>query len=714
MNTRSSGESALMNKLARQERQVESPLSETLRAVLLALLLLVAWSSTFIFYGSPDRISVVVGEPSPRDIKAPKKLVYNSQIKTQEARLAAAARVKEIYSDPDMKIVNQQLRRMNEIIDYMTAIRHDIFVEREQKAILTREIPELNIPTDILLKAYDLDEGAWQAIIPETQQVLETILREEIRSDQLAEKKRRITLLISHTLTDDQEVVVTTLVQNLIVANRFYDQERTLKEQESAMNAVEPVSWTIHEGESILREGEIVTDLALEKLQVLGLLESGRSWQDIVAYTLFCTLLVVALSIYVAKSQSLLLKRPRRQWLFVLTMIVAGVAARLTIPGHTLIPYLFPAAMVSILITILLDPHLGVMVSVIMAILVGYNAGGSIELTIYALMAGVVGSLAMWRMEQLGSFVRVIVYMTLVNIAVILAFRLQSRVYDAVGMLQLVIVGVANAILSSSLAFVAFAFIGRIFGITTSLQLLELARPTHPLFKQLLTKAPGTYHHSIVISNMAERAATVIGADALLARVGSYYHDIGKVTQPYFFAENQTDGENPHDKLDPKTSAEIIIGHTIDGLSLARKHGLPDRVCDFIPEHHGTTLVTYFYRRANQNNDEVHEQDYRYPGPKPQSKETAIVMLADSIEAWVRANRPATQAEMERVIRQVINDRLVSGQLDECNLTLHDLDQIREAFISVLQGIFHPRIQYPDKIDRKNTRSAAIGASNGK
>lgn len=714
MKTRGSGESAPVNKLARQERRVESPLSETLRAILLALLLLIAWSSTFIFYTASDRITVVVGEPSPRDIKAPKKLVYNSQIKTQEARLAAASRVKEIYSDPDMKIVNQQLRRMREITDYMTAVRHDAYVERERKITLTREIPELNLSPEVLATAYDLDEEAWQALIPETQQVLDTIMREDIRADQLIEKKRRVVLLVSHTLTDDQEAVVTNLVQNLVVSNRFYDQERTRQEQENARNAVEPVSWTIHEGESILREGEIVTDLALEKLQVLGLLETSRKWQDIVAVTLFCTILVVTLSIYVARSQSLLLKRPRREWLFVLTLIIAGVAARLTIPGHTLMPYLFPAAMVSILVTILLDAHLGIMVSIIMAVLVGYNAGGSVEMTVYALMASLVGSLAMWRMEQLGSFVRVIVYMAIANVTVILAFRLQSQVYDAVGLLQLIVMGVGNAILSSSLAFVAFAFIGRIFGITTSLQLLELARPTHPLFKQLLTKAPGTYHHSIVISNMAERAAAVIGADALLARVGSYYHDIGKVTQPYFFAENQTDGENPHDKLDPKTSAEIIIGHTLDGLALARKHGLPDRVCDFIPEHHGTTLVTYFYRRANQTSDEVHEQDYRYPGPKPQSKETAIVMLADSIEAWVRANRPATQAEMERVIRQVINDRLVSGQLDECNLTLHDLDQIREAFISVLQGIFHPRIQYPDKVDRKNTRAARNGDPNAK
>ncbi|MFH1085070.1 MAG: HDIG domain-containing metalloprotein, partial [Chloroflexota bacterium] len=178
------------------------------------------------------------------------------------------------------------------------------------------------------------------------------------------------------------------------------------------------------------------------------------------------------------------------------------------------------------------------------------------------------------------------------------------------------------------------------------------------------------------------------------------YHDIGKSLRPYFFAENQVDGNNPHDQLDPKTSAAIIIAHATEGLEIARRHKVPERVCAFIPEHHGTTMVSYFFRQAAQESDDVHEADFCYPGPKPQSKESAIVMLADGIEAWVRASRPSTPAEMERVARQVINDRLISGQLDECDVTLSDLDKIRQAFISVLQGIFHPRVRYPERITR--------------
>ncbi len=268
--------------------------------------------------------------------------------------------------------------------------------------------------------------------------------------------------------------------------------------------------------------------------------------------------------------------------------------------------------------------------------------------------------------------------------------------------------GIGNGVLSASLAFVAFAVIGRAFGISTFMQLLELARPTHPLFRQLLIKAPGTYHHSIVVSNLAERAAQAIGADPLLVRVGSYYHDIGKITRPYFFAENQAEGENPHDRLDPKTSAQIIIAHTSDGLALARKYRLPERVCDFITEHHGRTYASYFYRQARQQNDgePVPDAQYRYPGPRPQSRETAIVMLADSIEAVVRAKRPATQAETRDLVHKIITDRLINGELDECPLTLHDLDRVRAAFISVLQGVFHPRIDYPDGVSAPPAKPA--------
>ncbi|MHB1294930.1 MAG: HD family phosphohydrolase [Anaerolineae bacterium] len=690
----------------------DTTLQRTLRAALFAVVLWAAWSVSFVFFSSSDSIAIVVGDPSPRDIKAPRQATYVSDVKTNEAKLAAAAEVQDVYSAPVMELATQQIRRLGDVTNYISAMRSDDYTSPEEKAILLKEIAGLRLADTEVLGMLDAEEQDWKTVVSESLRVLDLVMREEIRSDQIEGARQQVQRLTNHALPDTQQDLIYALTEGHIIANSFFDPDQTEANRQAVSDAVEPVHWTIRAGESVLREGEIATEFALEKLQVLGLIEKGQRWQDRAGIGLLMLVIVVAFTIYLFRSQALLLERPRRQLLLLLTLIGVAVVARLTVPGHTLTPYLFPVAGITMLVTILLDMNLAMVVSAVVSILLAYNASNSLEVMIYAMAGGMIGALTVWRMDHLGAFVQAVFYVSLANVAVVLAFRFLSATYDVIGMAQLVATGVGNAVLSSSMTFVAFSFLGRLFGITTSLQLLELARPTHPLFRQLLMKAPGTYHHSIVISNMAESAADAIGADSLLARVASYYHDIGKISRPYFFAENQSDGENPHDSLDPKTSAEIIISHTTEGIALARKYGLPDRVRDFIPEHHGTTLVTYFYRRATQENpgELVPEEDYRYPGPKPQSREAAIVMLADGVEAWVRANRPPTVAETERVIRQVINDRLVSGQLDECDLTLKDLDRIREAFVNVLQGVFHPRIKYPERSTGHPARPAGGAA----
>jgi putative nucleotidyltransferase with HDIG domain len=712
MRVRDLGRYLSLRIFPRRHDRPESRFRRTLRALLLAMLVWLSWTITALLYTSPYTVSVLLGEPSPRDIKAPRQITYVSDVRTQEARAAAARAIGDIYSGPDRSIARQQIQELIGATQRISAIRTDDTLERDQKLTQLQELESLDLAalgdTQIYEKLLDLTESEWQGVITEAYRVLDLVLRDEIRPDSLAEARRRVQRLTSHSLSDEQLTIVVLLVQRMIVPNSTYDAEQTVITRQEARNVIPPVHLTIREGQSILREGEIVTPLALEQLRALELQKTGTQWYDVLSTALLFLVMIVCISLYVLKHDPLLLHRPRRELLFALVLVTLGVGARLTLPGRTILPYIFPAAAASMVVALLLDMQLAVMVSMAGAVLVGLSAGSSLELGVYTLMGSLLGALLLWRLDQLGLFIRTTVYLAVLNMAVILGFRLYSHSYDAVGLLQLLGAATANALLSSSSAFVAYTFIGRAFGIATSLQLLELARPNHPLFRQLLTNAPGTYHHSIVISNMAERAAEAIGADALLARVGAYYHDIGKTARPYFFVENQTDGENPHDTLSPLDSAQIIIAHTQDGLELARKHRIPERVCAFIPEHHGTTMVTYFYRQANQESDEeIREEDFRYPGPKPQSRETAIVMLADGIEAWVRANRPGNVAEMERVIRQVINNRLVGGQLDECDLTLSDLDKIREAFVSVLQGIFHPRIQYPDRVGRPRPQAGS-------
>jgi putative nucleotidyltransferase with HDIG domain len=334
---------------------------------------------------------------------------------------------------------------------------------------------------------------------------------------------------------------------------------------------------------------------------------------------------------------------------------------------------------------------------------VGFMADGSLELTIYALVGGLIASLSLSKLEKLNAFLWAGVFVALANLAVILVFRLPKRDYDTVQLLTLAGFSFLNGGLSASLTLAGFYLLGTLFDITTSLQLMELARPTHPLLRELLLKAPGTYHHSILVSNMAEEAAGRIGADPLLARVGAYYHDVGKIARPYFFVDNQVEGVNVHERLDPRTSAQIVISHVKDGLELAKKYRLPSKVRDFIPQHQGTALATYFYHQAREiEGDEVNQEDFRYPGPKPQTKETAIVMLADSCEAAVRGERPDSREGIEELVHKIIDGKVLDGQLDECDLTLHDLHEIRSAFVSILQGVFHPRIKYPEETENRN------------
>jgi putative nucleotidyltransferase with HDIG domain len=245
--------------------------------------------------------------------------------------------------------------------------------------------------------------------------------------------------------------------------------------------------------------------------------------------------------------------------------------------------------------------------------------------------------------------------------------------------------------------------IGPLFDITTTMRLVELGRPDHPLLQRLLREAPATYHHSLMVANLAEQAAERIGADAMLTRVGAYYHDVGKIARPYFFTENQVEGVNPHDRLDPQTSAEVIIDHVRDGLELARRYRLPRRVRAFIPEHHGTNWVSFLYDKAVQLAGDaslVDENDFRHIGPKPQSRETALVMMADACEATVRSTRPSNAEEVAEIVNRIIDRRVADGQLSECNLTLRDLELVRETFVSVLKGVFHPRIQYPRREEK--------------
>jgi hypothetical protein len=673
-----------------------------LRAILAGLVFVLVVSSILIFEFLPvDRIILDEGDVSDSDIRAPREITYVSQIRTEEARDRAAAAVRDIYDPPNARVARQQLTKIRQILDYIDSVRQDSYAKPEQKRQWLEAIPDLNLSTAVIDQILSLSEESWQAVQAEAISVVDEAMRGEIRESQLDQARRRVSTLVGLELSEVQAEIVSELARDLIKPNSFYNAEKTDEARQAARESVQPVSWTIVEGEIILREGDIVTPLDVEALSALGLRQAEVEWQGAIGTIVFVLLITIVLGLYLVRFQPEYWARWPRMFLLLLLLVLFILTAKLMVSDQATRSYLLPTAALSMLLTVLLGPQLAITVTVLFSMVVGFMAGGYLELAVYALVGGLIASLSLSRVEKLNAFFWAGVYVALANLAVILAFHLPRQDYDAVQLLTLAGLSLVNGGLSASLTVAGFYLLGTLFDITTSLQLMELARPTHPLLRELLLKAPGTYHHSILVSNMAEEAAGRIGADALLARVGAYYHDVGKIVRPYFFVDNQVEGVNVHDRLDPRTSAQIVISHVNDGLDLAKKYRLPRKVRDFIPQHQGTALATYFYRQAREREgDNVNEEDFRYPGPKPQTKETAIVMLADGCEAAVRAERPDSLEGIEELVRKIIGGKMLDGQLDECDLTLRDLDEIRDAFVSILQGVFHPRIKYPEEASK--------------
>jgi len=682
------------------------------RVILLSLLFVIVVSLILVFQLLPTKqVTLEEGDVSPVDIRVPRKTTYISQILTEETQAKAEADVKDAYDPPDARIARQQVTRARQVLNYIDSVRHDAYAGLEGKADWIAAIPDLNLPPAVISQTLLLSEGDWSEVSNEVIYVIDQVMREEIRESQLAGAKRALPTKVSLDLSEEEAEIVSELAKDFIKANSFYNKEKTEENRRLAQESVEPVARVLEEGEVVLRAGDIVDPLDLEALAALGLRQAEIEWPDIVSAVLFVLAVTIILDLYLLRLRSDFWANWRHTFLLFLLVVLFILAAKLMVPGHTLLPYLFPSAALSMLLMVLLGPQVAIAVTIVLGLMVGFMAGGDLELTAYTLVGGLVASLSLWRAGSLNAFLRAGIYATLANVAVILAFRLPDQKFDLLGMVQLVLASVSNGGLSAILTLGGFFLLGNVFDIITPLRLMELARPTHPLLRQLLLKAPGTYHHSLLVSNMAEQAAEQIGADALFARVGAYYHDIGKTVRPYFFVENQADGVNVHDRLDPKTSAQIILSHTKDGLDLARKYRLPGKIQDFIAQHHGTGRVSYFYQQACQQDEDagtVDEEDFRYPGPRPFSKEVAIVMLADGCESAVRSARPSSSEKIDELVRKVINDRLLRGELDDSDLTLRDLDKIREAFTNILQGVFHPRIKYPEGA-LKELKQAAQG-----
>lgn len=380
-----------------------------------------------------------------------------------------------------------------------------------------------------------------------------------------------------------------------------------------------------------------------------ALLLSVRTLLSLIAYVVLTSVII---RLYVVQFKPQALDQLRYYWLLSLLLLLFVGAAWIIVPRGQLLAYLFPTATLSLLVAVLIDTQLSILVTFLMGLVVGYLADNSLMLSVYAVLGGLIGILSIGQVKRVNRLLRSGIYVALANVSVVFIFHFSNNQLESGGLLRLMGIGVANGVIAAALTLPALFLVDNLFGIVTPIRLLDLAQPTHPLLRRLILNAPGTYHHSLMVSNLAEQAAEKIGADTLLTRVGAYYHDVGKLQRPFFFIENQFRDINIHERLEPQVSAQTIISHVQDGLTLARKYRLPREVQAFIAEHHGTSLVEYFYHQACKaaaDPAQVPEADFRYSGPKPQSRETALVMLADSCEATVRAIQPVSLEALDQL-----------------------------------------------------------------
>lgn len=492
------------------------------------------------------------------------------------------------------------------------------------------------------------------------------------------------------------------IVRALIEPNLVLNPAKLERVRQQTDESVDPV--TIQKGQKILGKGDPVAAEHIQILRDLGMLDPQPNLAAVGGIALMVLLLMLLVGVYLQQYNPEVLGRPALLGLLgLLAVTVTGLSKILSAIPWPWTGYLTPVAFGSIMVALLVESRLAVVFTLALGILVGMVFGPESTYVIVALAGGIAGVFGISKVSQRSDLTRAGILVSMAGFTSMLALGLVS---GDTGLLLHSWAGAGNGMISAIAAIGSLPYVEALFGITSSIRLLELLNPSHPLLRKLLMDAPGTYHHSIMVGNLAEAAAEAVGADGLLSRVGAQYHDIGKSRRPYFFVENQFGSENPHDKITPNLSTLIIVSHVKDGVAMAREHKLPEALVDFIRTHHGADLVKYFYHRAlnQQGNGEVNETDFRYPGPKPQTMETGIVMLADAVEATVRSMPKHTPGRIEAVVRRLIRDRLEDGQLDECDLTLKDLDRIAHAFVRVLTGMYHQRIEYPEGLLREAAR----------
>ena len=672
-----------------------------------------------------------LGQPAPADIVAPRPGEVVSQVRTAEARAAARDAVPDQYDYTTANAIRiaaaQQTLFEQRVASIDAAFSADVTAE-ERSLLIEEAAADLDLPPDPSETLVNLERGRWAAIRTEGARVLDVTLRFELKDSAVEPTKASLTDQMRGGLDEPERQLAAAIISPLIVGNSSYSEALTEAARDRAAEAVPVVRVEVRRGQTIVRQGEPLAPAELETLEQLGLNDDQGDPATFAGWALLAALLVGLLLAWIWRFRPGIWHRTSVLALIGLLLAGATIAIKLSV-GRSVLTYFLPTAAIGMLLAILLDATIATFVIALLALVAGAVNGLSLEIAAYVFLGGMAGIVTVRRGDRLQVFVQAGIAVAIVNALVVSVFSLLGE-RDLRGVLELWLAsGVAGA--GSAVAAVgSFAVLGSVFGILTVFQLLELANPSQPLLRRLLVETPGTYHHSLMVGNLAERAAESIGTDPLVTRVAAYYHDIGKLTNPLAFIENQAGAENIHDQLDPDMSAQVLKQHVADGIDLAYKSRLPKALIAYIPQHHGTAIMSFFYARAKALAAEpfggpttaegakaaaaVDERRFRHAGPKPQSREAALIMLADGVEASVRSLSARDEPAIRAMVARIIQERVDDGQFDECELTLRDLEKIREAFVGQLLGMYHTRIAYPqNKVVELESRRTASGGGDG-
>ena len=673
-----------------------------LRILLLVIASLLSWVALVLPIAiRPSLAPLKVGDVATRDIQAPHNYSYISEVLTQQARQEARENVTPIYLPADPAITRRQIEKLRITLNYITAVRFDTFATPNEKLADLDHLQDVTLDHRIAESILILSDSRWQTIQQESLYVLEQVMRNTIREEQLTETHRSIPTLISFSLPEDQAAIVSSIVSPFVVPNSLFNMELTESAKNEAASAVSIVSRYYITGETIVLRGQIITPLIMEALVSYNLIQPNNQLEDVWAGVALVGLMGVFIGLYFTRRKVTMLEGFKALLLLVITFLIFLYGAKIIVPNRTILPYIYPIPAFALTLVSIYSLEVGLIIPMVLSILAAYGLPNSLDLTLYYIMTSMVGVLVLGKGRRIANYFWAGIAIGVSGTAVVLAYRLPDAITDWVGIATLVGVSFLGGLASASLTLLIQFLFAQLLGITTALQLMDLLRPDHPLLQFMLRNMPGSYQHSLQVANLAEQAAEVVGADPLLTRAGAIYHDAGKSLNPSFFIENQVQGKlNPHDDISPEESAYTIIRHVSDGITLAKKYRLPARIQDFILEHHGTLITRYQYTQAlkvaGEDPSKVDIEFFRYPGVIPQSKETALLMLADGVEARARAELPPNEEELRKLIRKVIDFCQKEGQLDNTTLTLRDISVITDSFINTLRNIYHPRIKYPE------------------